>query len=156
MKKRKRRLNKSPASYNTTDLSKASQGHYIEAIANYDRAIQLKPDYTEAYYNRGGSNIALEEYGDAIEDFNQAIELNPENANAYAERGYSRYMISEEAAAMEDCNTAIRLKPDLAEAYHVRGDVHFDLDDHAPLLKTLTKRFDSNQTMLRHISIEVS
>ena len=86
-KKREGRSNKSPASYNTTGLSKASRGRYIEAIEDYDKAIQLKPDYAEAYYNRGMSNIALEEHDEAIEDFNQVIALNPENANAYTKRG---------------------------------------------------------------------
>ena len=38
----------------------AEQGLYAEAISHYDKAIQLDPDYADAYNNRG---IAYRELG---------------------------------------------------------------------------------------------
>ena len=56
-------------------------------ISSYDRAIQLKPDFSEAYCNRGIAKGRLERYEDAIADFDKAIQLNPDMAEAYRNRG---------------------------------------------------------------------
>ena len=57
------------------------------AIGEYDKAIELKPDYAQAYGVRG---IAYSEKGDldaAIKDYRKAIEMNPGDANAYGNLG---------------------------------------------------------------------
>ena len=49
------------------------QGKLQEAVASFDRAIQLKPDYPDAYSNRG---IALEQLGqpdEALKSYDKAI-----------------------------------------------------------------------------------
>ena len=53
------------------------------AIASYDQAIALKPDYAEAHCNRG---IALEELWQldaAVANYDQAIAFKPDYAEAY-------------------------------------------------------------------------
>lgn len=53
------------------------EGDLDSAIVCYSAAINLKPDYAEAYFNRGN---AYEEKGEidlAIEDYKTAIQLNP-------------------------------------------------------------------------------
>ena len=52
-----------------------------DALASYDRAIALKPDYAEAYNNRG---ITLTNKGNittAIESYNRALEIKPDYEN---------------------------------------------------------------------------
>ena len=58
-----------------------------EAIANYTKAIELKPDYGEAYTNRGAAYLLKKLYDKAITDSSKAIELNPTNDSAYQNRG---------------------------------------------------------------------
>jgi tetratricopeptide (TPR) repeat protein len=45
------------------------------AIADYNRAIELKPDLADAYYNRGNIWGDLGEGKRAIEDFQRAADL---------------------------------------------------------------------------------
>src|SRR5262249_13540429 len=47
--------------------------HPRKALEDFSRAIELKPDYAEAYNNRGRAHAHLGEYSQAIEDFSQAI-----------------------------------------------------------------------------------
>ena len=57
--------------------SKAELGKHAGAIADYDRAIALKPDTPEVYYNRGHSKAELGNHADAIDDYDRAIALKP-------------------------------------------------------------------------------
>ena len=57
------------------------------AIADYNLAIQLKPDFAEAYDKRGNAYADKGENDRAIADYNQAIQLKSDNAFAYNDRG---------------------------------------------------------------------
>jgi len=54
---------------------------------DYNQAIQLNPNFAEAYNNRGVSYVDLKQYGQAIADYNQAIQLDPNYADSYNNRG---------------------------------------------------------------------
>ena len=51
------------------------------------KAIELKPDYAEAYNNRGVAHGNKGNFDRAIEDFNIAMQLKPDYADAYNNRG---------------------------------------------------------------------
>ena len=53
------------------------------AIADFNKAIELKPQYTEAYYWRGAIWLNKGDKDLAIADFNKAIELEPQNDIVY-------------------------------------------------------------------------
>jgi tetratricopeptide (TPR) repeat protein len=52
---------------------------YEQAIADYDRAIQLDPQYAQAYHKRAFAHFALKQYEQAIADYDHAIQLDPKN-----------------------------------------------------------------------------
>ena len=59
-------------------------------IDAYDKAIRLKPDYTEAYNNRGVAKNDLGRHEEAIADYDEAIRLKPDSAEAYNNRGIAK------------------------------------------------------------------
>ena len=78
-------------------------------MEDYDRAIKLRPDYAEAYNNRG---VALKDMGDlhaAIESFNHAILLNSRYAQAYYGRGLALKAVGDYEHALEDIKKACAL-----------------------------------------------
>ena len=77
---------------NSGDL-KVLHGKFRDAIADYDRAIQINPDYSEAYYNRGQAKSHLELHEAAIADYNEAIRLNPKEAEAHNNRGLAKVLL---------------------------------------------------------------
>ena len=50
---------------------------YKEAIVNYDKAIELQPDYIEALYNRACSYSLMKNKAEMLNSLKKAIELYP-------------------------------------------------------------------------------
>lgn len=53
-------------------------GRKEEAIASYDKAIEIKPDYYRAWDNRGDVLRELEQYQEAVSSYSKALEVNPD------------------------------------------------------------------------------
>ncbi|MBC8301295.1 MAG: tetratricopeptide repeat protein, partial [Pelagibacterales bacterium] len=71
-------------------LAKITNGDYYGAIAGYNKAIELNPNFAIAYVNRGYSKMNLKDYNGAIADFTKAIEIDHNDVKAYENRGYSK------------------------------------------------------------------
>jgi tetratricopeptide (TPR) repeat protein len=95
---------------------------YDRAIADFNEAIRLAPNYPAAYNNRGYAWNGKKEYDRAIADFNQAITLDSNNAQAYNNRGYAWNAKKEFDKAIADFDRAIAIDPNYAHAYSNRGD----------------------------------
>ena len=107
-----------------------SKDDWIQAMLDYNRAIELDPQYVKAYNNRGLVYSALKEYFKAIADYNQALELDPKSAPTYTNRGNAYFELKEYFKAISDYNQALELKPKLAQAYYKRGNAYFELKDY--------------------------
>jgi len=102
---------------------------YKGAIKYYNKAIELNPNYADAYLHRGVAKRKTIEfikkhprgYKGIIQDYNKAIELNPNYAMAYSYRGDAKSNLQDYRGAIQDLNKAIELDPNLADAYFNRG-----------------------------------
>ncbi|MGK7929086.1 MAG: tetratricopeptide repeat protein [Spirulina sp.] len=60
---------------------------YEEAIASYDKAVEINPNYDAAWYNRGVALYNLGRYEEAIASYDKAVEINPNYDAAWYNRG---------------------------------------------------------------------
>ncbi len=104
---------------------------YQEALDMYTVAIGLKPDFANAYNNRGLVKSALEDYSGAVGDLSRAIQLNPDDADFYFNRGSLKDELQDYSGAIVDYSRAILLKPDYAEAFNNRGFSKDELQDYS-------------------------
>ena len=56
---------------------------YKEAIAAYEKAIEIEPNYYQTWYNKGIALSDLVRYEEAIYAFDQALEIKPEFHEAW-------------------------------------------------------------------------
>jgi tetratricopeptide (TPR) repeat protein len=117
-------------------LSAVSTGDLIQAIVNFNRAIELDPRYFQAYIERGNVKDALQDLPGAIADFTTAIALNPKSAPAYYNRATVMSRSGRRQAAIADYDRAIAINPRYAQAYLNRGNELDDLGDTAGALKS--------------------
>jgi tetratricopeptide (TPR) repeat protein len=59
-------------------MVRAELGERDGAAADYNRALELKTDYADAYYNRGRNTYFLGDRDGARRDMQRALELNLE------------------------------------------------------------------------------
>ncbi|MDE0086878.1 MAG: tetratricopeptide repeat protein [Candidatus Poribacteria bacterium] len=95
----------------------------LKIIEDYNKAIELKYDFAEAYRSRAMIYRMLNSDSEALEDLNKAIEFAPENANDYYNRGLTHRDNGDLNLAIDDLNKAIELKPDYANAYRERDEI---------------------------------
>ena len=60
---------------------------FDEALAVYQMAITLKPDYTVAFNNRGNALRKLKRFEEALASYDEAIVRKPDYADAFNNRG---------------------------------------------------------------------
>ncbi len=92
------------------------------AIANYDKAIELYPEYTDAWIRKGITLLNEDKLSEAEECFNRAIKLRPTEFKALYNRGKLRLKRGEAEAAIADFDKATSLKPEHAGAHEKFGD----------------------------------
>ena len=107
--------------HNTRGITYSENGDQDRAIAEFSRAIALKPDFAYAYYNRGFTHEVKGEYDRAIVDYTKAIELKPNFVEAYNNRGAAYGNRGNYDRAIRDFNKATELKPNDVNAYNNRG-----------------------------------
>jgi formylglycine-generating enzyme required for sulfatase activity/tetratricopeptide (TPR) repeat protein len=110
------------------------QGNPARALADYDQAIALRPDYADAYNNRGSVRSEQGDLAGALADCDQAVALKPDDALVYYNRALVRRKQGDLASALADYDQAIALKPDYVSAYYSRAMVRTDQGDLAGAL----------------------
>ncbi len=101
-------------------------GQLDHAIEDYDRALQLDPDFPDVFNDRGWIYVRTGKFDQAIADFDRAIELKPDYALAFVNRAAAYMGKGQFDQAIDDSDQAIRLEPDNAKAFNTRGVLYLN------------------------------
>jgi len=108
----------------------ADLGHHEEAIAEYQRAIELDPQYAFPHNGLGTVYEDLGRYDDAIAEYQRAAELDPQRAYPHNNLGNVYYDLGRYEEAIAKYQRAIELDPQHAYPHNNLGNVYYDLGRH--------------------------
>ena len=96
--------------------SRVGQNKLEDAIADYNKAVELAPKAPDPYLNRGAALEGLKQWEAAISDYNQLLALDPKDPSAYNNRGNAEAGLGQWEAAISDYDKAVELAPTFALA----------------------------------------
>lgn len=102
---------------------------YPEAIADYNKTIELNNKYEDAYYNKALVYLEQEMYKESKEMLNKAIELNSNESYFLVNRGYVNYELSEYNMAIIDLKKSVEINPTFYIAFKWIGLSYMKLND---------------------------
>ena len=92
------------------------------AIANYNKAIELNPQYTDAWVRKGVTLYNNKEHYEAEMCLSEAVRLSPMLFKAVYNRGKNRLALDHMEGAVADFDKATTLKPEHPKAHEFFGD----------------------------------
>ena len=117
----------------------AFDGEYDRAIALYDRAIQLEPDFYEAWYHRGNVFGKLPDYEGALMCYEKAISLQGDRYEVWYNCGWILRKLERCEEAIASYDKAISLEPERSEVWSDRGDLLEQLEREEEALACYSK-----------------
>nr|MBW4056287.1 tetratricopeptide repeat protein [Pseudomonadota bacterium] len=102
-------------------------GRLNEAEACFRCALEIKPDYVEAYSNLGHLLNALGHLNESETSFRCALEINPDYAEAHNNLGITLKGMGRLNESEACCLQALKINPDYVEAYSNLGITLKDL-----------------------------
>jgi len=115
-------------------LSAHNQNRFNEAISQYTRILELKPNddniLSIIYKHRGMANFACSCYNEAIEDFTNSLELDKKSYKAAYYRGVVYSVIKQYSHAIDDYTLALSINPYQPYCLFRRGQAYYHIGDY--------------------------
>ena len=118
--------------------------HYDTALALYEKAIALRPDYDEAWNNKGNVLDEMDRYEDAIKCYDKAIELKPYAEEYWNNKGNALDELGNFKEAIECYDKVIGIKPEYEEAWNNKGFALGSLGQYEEAIRCYDKAISIN------------
>jgi len=121
------------------ELEEAS-GNYVDAVGNYQKAVELEPTNEEYYFDLGMEYLSHFTFGPALEVYRVGIAKFPNSARQYLGLAFSHYAVREYTQAADAFTKALEIDPDSAAVLKAWNTVLTSLSpaDWEPILPRLS------------------
>ncbi len=92
-------------------------GNANDAIAHYEQALRIKPDYVEAHNNLGKALAQIGRSREAIAQYEEALLIEPNYPGLHNNLGIALYQSGQHKEAVAQFEQALRITPNYAEAH---------------------------------------
>jgi len=91
---------------------------YGKAIASYDKALKLQPNFAQAWDYRGRAFATLGQYKEAIASYDNALQSQSDSSIIWTNRGIALSCLQRHEEALVSCNKAIEINPNSPYAWY--------------------------------------
>lgn len=113
--------------YTTRGNAYWASRHNGDALADYNAALELDPDYAPAYLGRGNAYLDRRDYSQAVAEYDSALARNPQLIDGWVNRGLAHYTVADLDAALADYNRAAQVQPSLGAIYDFRAAIYLSM-----------------------------
>ena len=121
-------LEKNPGyseAYNLRGVINFQEKKIEEAVADYQKAVDLKPSNFQGQLNLAAAFMEKNAWKDALRPIEKAVQIAPDSSAAYLKRGIIRAALHQIELSKQDFKTSIALNPKEINAYYNRGNLYF-------------------------------
>ncbi len=104
-------------------LAYLGKGDTTKALMDFTAAINVNPQYREAFVQRAAILHARQKFDEEIKDLSRVLAIDRYDPQAYLQRGLAYSAKGDRAAAFHDFSDAIRYDPRSPQAYYERAIV---------------------------------
>jgi len=108
---------------------------YEEALAIYEKAGDIKPNYPQAWYGQGKALFQLKKYQEALIVYDKAIQIKPNYLEAWTNRGFVLVSLKRYPEALATFDKALQLKNDDPKVWQVKGDIFIKINQYNNAVK---------------------
>jgi tetratricopeptide (TPR) repeat protein len=109
--------------HNNLGIRYAQAGRMEEELAEYQKAVELDPDYAEAHNNLGNSFARRGRAEEAIAEYEKAVALHPRMSTAHANAATLLLKLGRTSEAIDHLQKQLALEPRNAELKRSLGDL---------------------------------
>lgn len=102
--------------YQRRAIESSAKGEYTVALADFDKAAEMKSDDPTVFLGRGRTHFNLKNFDRSVADFNRVIELSPSDSSAFFNRASAYEKLGDLPKAILDYSKALELDPENAAA----------------------------------------
>ncbi len=117
------RLHRSVLLYNIAQVNSATRT-FEDALRNYSAAIEMDPNYSEYYNERGSVYLKMGRLDEALDDYARAIQTSPPYPEVWINCGQAYRLQGRWEAARDAYARALDLNPQSALAFLGRAQAH--------------------------------
>ena len=143
------KLHRSVLIYNIAQVHSAI-GNYDKAIDYYSTAMEMDPNYSEYYNERGNILMRMQRYGEAISDYLHSLELTPPYFEVYTNLGQCYRRMGALTEAVNSYSKALDLQPKQilallgrAKSYEKLGKLEMAIADYTAALQLDSTLWDA-------------
>jgi len=106
-------------------LALFQKGQVDDAIAQYQKAVEIYPNYVAAHYNLGNALLQKGQLDTALAQYEKAVEIDPNDAAAHINLGNAFFQKQQLDEAVAQFQKAVEINPNDAEAQYNLGNALF-------------------------------
>lgn len=114
-------------------------GRFQEAVTALDRAIQLKPNFHQAFYVKGLALAGQDKFAEAIAAFDAALKFEPRLYEALRMKAQMLEALKKYPEALASIDKAIQIEPKDPLLYALKGDFLFQQKQYSPAIAAYTQ-----------------
>jgi protein O-mannosyl-transferase len=107
--------------HNNLGIALFEKGRVDEAVVQYQKALEIEPDYADADYNLGNAFFQQGRLDEAIAQWQKVLKIQPDDAQVHNDLGFALFEKGHVDEAVTHYEKALGIKPDYTEAHNNLG-----------------------------------